>query len=186
MVRSGKTVSEIAAALGVSKPTICYHLRKLGYPPSQKFARRYDWAEVQRYHDAGHDRRACQERFGFSKQAWHAAVGRGVILPRPHVIPVENLLVVGRAATKRTHLKLRLVGEGLKSNRCEECGIVEWRGRPLAMALHHRNGDGTDNRLANLQMLCPNCHSQTDNFGGRNRGRAVGTARSGDAPGGAA
>ncbi len=36
------------------------------------------------------------------------------------------------------------------------------------MALHHINGEGTDNRLENLQLLCPNCHSQTPNFSGRN------------------
>jgi 5-methylcytosine-specific restriction endonuclease McrA len=36
------------------------------------------------------------------------------------------------------------------------------------MQLHHRNGDGTDNRLHNLQILCPHCHAQTDTWGGRN------------------
>jgi 5-methylcytosine-specific restriction endonuclease McrA len=37
------------------------------------------------------------------------------------------------------------------------------------MALHHVNGDNTDNRLENLQVLCPNCHSQTESFSGRNK-----------------
>ena len=75
------------------------------------------------------------------------------------------------AAVNRTHLKGRLFAEGLKENRCERCGITEWRGSPLAMALHHSNGDGLDNRLENLQLLCPNCHSQTENFAGRGRRR---------------
>ena len=54
-----------------------------------------------------------------------------------------------------------------------ECGIAAWRGRPLALELHHINGDGRDNRLENLTLLCPNCHSQTDSWGGRNSRRAT-------------
>jgi 5-methylcytosine-specific restriction endonuclease McrA len=65
-------------------------------------------------------------------------------------------------------LKRRLIKLGLKADRCEICGISAWRGAPLSLALHHVNGDGRDNRLENLQLLCPNCHSQTDNFAGRN------------------
>jgi predicted HNH restriction endonuclease len=40
------------------------------------------------------------------------------------------------------------------------------------MALHHVNGDGLDNRLENIALLCPNCHSQTPNVSGRNIKRA--------------
>lgn len=61
-------------------------------------------------------------------------------------MPVEVLLAPG-AARSRNHVKLRLFAAGLKENRCEECGISEWRGRPLNAALHHRNGVRDDNRL---------------------------------------
>lgn len=88
---------------------------------------------------------------------------------------MDELLVVGRHQTNRSHLKQRLLGAGLKENRCEACGIVEWQGKPLSMELHHVNGDGADNRLENLQLLCGNCHSQTENWGGR--GRKAGSAR---------
>jgi hypothetical protein len=43
-------------------------------------------------------------------------------------------------------------------------------GCPPALALHHINGDNCDDRLENLALLCPNCHSQTENFAGRNVG----------------
>ena len=56
----------------------------------------------------------------------------------------------------------------LKENKCEKCGITEWMGGPLIMQLHHINGINNDHRLSNLQMLCPNCHSQTENYAGRN------------------
>lgn len=82
-------------------------------------------------------------------------------------MPIRELLVAGRR-TSRSHLKQRLFNEGLKDNRCERCGIEEWQGMPLNMHLHHINGDGFDNRLENLEMLCGNCHSQTENYGGRN------------------
>jgi hypothetical protein len=83
------------------------------------------------------------------------------------LIPLEELLVAGRR-TNRSHLKARLLSAGLKRNICEECGITDWRGQGLSMQLHHVNGNGEDNRLGNLVLLCPNCHSQTDTYGGRN------------------
>ena len=66
-------------------------------------------------------------------------------------------------------MKARLLLAGMKERKCEHCGLTEWQGRPVAFELHHINGDGLDNRLENLLLLCPNCHSQTDTWGGRNK-----------------
>jgi 5-methylcytosine-specific restriction endonuclease McrA len=66
-------------------------------------------------------------------------------------------------------LKSRLINGGIKAARCEACGIDEWLGAALSLELHHMNGDGMDNRIENLQLLCPNCHSQTDTWGGRGK-----------------
>lgn len=67
-------------------------------------------------------------------------------------------------------LKQRLIDEGLKEWKCEKCHRAEWEGEKIPLELHHVNGINTDNRLENLQLLCPNCHSLTDNFRGRNKG----------------
>jgi 5-methylcytosine-specific restriction endonuclease McrA len=166
LLEAGKTVAEIAAKLGISKPTVCYHKRKLGYPMDERFACRYDWPAVQRYYDAGHTLRECKGEFGFSSWAWTYAVRRGAIVPRPQSMPISELLSTGRKRNRK-HIRLRLIAAGLKGNECERCGVTAWQGKPLSLELHHVNGDGLDNRLENLEVLCPNCHSQTSNWGGQ-------------------
>jgi hypothetical protein len=53
---------------------------------------------------------------------------------------------------------------------CELCGLKDtWNGRPITLELDHINGDNKDNKYSNLRLLCPNCHSQTDTFKGRNK-----------------
>jgi DNA invertase Pin-like site-specific DNA recombinase len=64
-------------------------------------------------------------------------------------------------------LKKRLIEEGLKENKCEICGISEWNGKELCLELHHKDGNHYNNNLGNLQILCPNCHSQSEHFRGK-------------------
>lgn len=61
----------------------------------------------------------------------------------------------------------RLVSSGYKEYKCEICGISEWNNKPISLQLHHIDGNHTNHRLDNLQILCPNCHSQTDTFAGK-------------------
>ena len=66
-------------------------------------------------------------------------------------------------------LKQRLIDEGYKQRYCERCKIKQWMGKPIVLELHHKNGNTHDHRLENLEILCPNCHSQTDNWKFKNK-----------------
>jgi hypothetical protein len=92
-------------------------------------------------------------------------------LAAPHAPAGDAGAAAAHRRRNRAHLKARLVKLGLLADVCATCGATEWLGRPLSLQLHHRNGDPDDNRLENLQLLCPNCHSLTDNWGGRNKRR---------------
>lgn len=99
--------------------------------------------------------------------------------PSKHVgtRPIKSLLVVG-SDIMSSGLKERLLNEKLLEYKCKECGINDWNNRPLSLQLDHINGISDDNRLENLRLLCPNCHSQTPTFGGRNLKRNSGNGRS--------
>jgi DNA-binding CsgD family transcriptional regulator/Zn finger protein HypA/HybF involved in hydrogenase expression len=167
MLAQGISRAEVARRLGISKPTVSYHARRLGHTIHESCSRRYDWDAVQRYYDHGHSVRECMKAFGFSSSSWSDAVKRGALVSRPGATPISALLADG-TYRGRKNVKLRLIKAGLKECRCERCGLVDWRGEPLTLAPHHINGKRNDNRLENLELLCPNCHSQTNNFGGRN------------------
>lgn len=127
---------------------------------------RYNWSEVQRYYDEGHTSSECREHFGFSSCAWTDAVRRGALKAKARQRAALHYILSSEAT--RWGVRRRLLEEGLLRYECYECGIKEWFGERLPLHLDHINGIKNDHRLENLRMLCPNCHSQTKTFGGRN------------------
>jgi 5-methylcytosine-specific restriction endonuclease McrA len=125
----------------------------------------YDWSEVQAYYDAGHSYRQCQQKFGFCAGSWDKARKRGDMKVRPFAMPLEELMRRGKS---RYNVKMRLLRSGLLKDECSACGLTHWRGKRLSLHIDHINGVKNDHRLENLRMLCPNCHSQTETYGGRN------------------
>lgn len=77
--------------------------------------------------------------------------------------PIDDYLS-GRKYISASALKNKLISEGLKECKCEQCGRTEWEGRPIPIELHHKNMNHFDNRLENLQILCSNCHSLAHNY----------------------
>jgi hypothetical protein len=83
-------------------------------------------------------------------------------------IPLEELLIANSHRSTKT-LKRRLLREDVMEDKCAKCGQLPlWNNEILVMQLDHINGDIADNRIENLRLLCPNCHSQTETYGGKN------------------
>ncbi len=55
----------------------------------------------------------------------------------------------------------------IKGRKCENCGLDTWLEKPITLEIHHIDGNHNNNHLDNLQLLCPNCHSYTDNYRGK-------------------
>ena len=55
--------------------------------------------------------------------------------------------------------------------KCEKCGLTDWLGEPISLQVHHIDGNSNHNTRNNLMLLCPNCHSQTDNWCHKNVNR---------------
>ena len=72
------------------------------------------------------------------------------------------------SSTSTGSIKKIILAEKLIEYKCKECGIFEWNEKKISLELDHINGKRNDHRLCNLRFLCPNCHSQTSTFRGRN------------------
>lgn len=76
---------------------------------------------------------------------------------------IERVLIYGSGWSSHA-IKLKLFEFGIKKKCCEKCNTVTWFGEELSLHLDHINGDHKDNRIKNLRVLCPNCHSQTSTY----------------------
>lgn len=82
--------------------------------------------------------------------------------------PVNDYLS-NKQSIQSWKLKKRLLQEKLFDYKCYNCNQTSWLDQPIPLELHHIDGDNQNNNLANLTLLCPNCHALTDNYRGKNK-----------------
>lgn len=103
-----------------------------------------------------------KNKFDFSKMKENLKIARR----NQHT---KKLVFDTNSTSNRGSIKKYLLKNGTLENKCSECGIKDtYNGKPIVMDLDHINGINNDNRIENLRMLCPNCHSQQDTSCGKN------------------
>jgi hypothetical protein len=135
--------------------------------------RKYSREEIIKLYKDGVPQKEILKRLGCAKSTVQRTLWAAGVMPAPKTkhppMPITFYLVNGQ----KYHSRLRrgLLREKLMENKCSKCGISEWCGEKIQLHLHHKNGIKTDNRLENLSLLCPNCHSLTDTYCRRNIGK---------------
>lgn len=101
----------------------------------------------------------------------------GKTFPDANKTPLDELLIKQDSDGpyfQTYKLKHRLFKENVLHETCILCGLGSfWMGKQLALQMDHINGDNTDNRIENLRILCPNCHTQTDTYAGKNKKKTL-------------
>jgi hypothetical protein len=101
----------------------------------------------------------------FTGQAWN----KGKKLPPKRDI---NQYLNNELPIQSYKLKNRLLNEGILKHKCFNCNRHTWLKCPIPLELDHINGNNKDNRLKNLRLFCPNCHTLTPTYRSKNRIKA--------------
>lgn len=101
----------------------------------------------------------CIDVSHFSTNYGRTNNGKRILKNRLDEEIFNDTVPIKTASVKREYIE-RILGIA----HCEECGITKWNDKDIVFQLHHKDGNHKNNKLENLILLCPNCHSQTDNY----------------------
>jgi hypothetical protein len=93
---------------------------------------------------------------------------KNIFIPK---LDLKEILIENSNYGSSNSLRKRLINEGIFIKQCSICRRKTWLGKPISLELDHINGINTDNRINNLRIICPNCHAQTTNYRGKNKGK---------------
>lgn len=111
----------------------------------------------------------------FTGKGWCVGEKYDKFCKKHNTIPIEKILVKNSSYQNTHRLKARLLKLGLLRNECHVCQQQPiWNNKILSLQLDHEDGDRNNNTIENLRIICPNCHSQTDTFAGKNKFRPSG------------
>lgn len=83
-------------------------------------------------------------------------------------IPLQEILEGKHPQYQSNKLRKRLISEGILEHKCNNCGLLTWLDKPIPLELEHKDGNSSNHKLNNLELLCPNCHSFTSTYRGKN------------------
>ncbi len=171
MLGEGYNQNQIVKALKVAQSTVSHHRKMMGMGNAP--LRKYDWTVIDADLRETRSLKITMKKWGFSYEAYKSAARRGEITLWKSMCSysLDELLAFlsGKRAipSHRRLLRKAMVASGTP-NRCACCKRSKWRGHPLALDLDHVDGDPWNNTIENLRLLCPNCHSITATWRGRN------------------
>lgn len=95
--------------------------------------------------------------------------GKGISKPNTTKIPLWDILEGLHPQYSSAKLRIRLIEDKVFPHQCNKCGLTEWLNEPIPLELEHIDGVHHNHKVENLELLCPNCHAQTETYCGKNR-----------------